>query len=231
MRISAYSLLILFSTLLSPAPASAQMYAGINLGPAYGRTVDAGLMLFPKNEDWLSFQLSGGYTFAGPMYFPRKKAECLANFRNGGWHVRLGARNGFTTQHHSSHLFWGLDLIFSRQNESALLNACDTASAAPMSVSQNINVVTGAINLGYTWNPFHKKTIYQLVLIDFGLRVGYPFWSSAPLLGERDYISGAGFTWFPIRSLSVEPMAILRFKLVKGRYGFFKRRERKRFYD
>jgi hypothetical protein len=208
-----------------------QVYAGLNLGPAYARTVDLGLTFYPKNEDWISIQLSGGYTFAGPMYFPRKKAECLGGFRNGGWHVRLGARNGITTQHHSSHPFWGLDLVYSRQQESAVLHLCDTASLPLERVNQNLSVLSGAVNLGYTWNPFHKKTIYQVVLLDFGLRIGYPFWSKVPLLGERDYVSGLGFTWFPIRSLSLEPIIVLRVKLVRGRYGFFKAKEKKRYFD
>jgi hypothetical protein len=225
---------ILLSALLVSAaalPLQGQVYMGLNVGPAYARTVDLDFSFFPKNEDWLSFQVSGGYTFAGPMYFPRKKAECLTDFRNGGWHVRAGARNGLTTQHHSSHLFWGLDLVYSRQQESVVKHVCDTSTLNPERLAQNINVLGGAVNLGYTWNPFHKKSIYQIFLFDFGVRIGYPFWTQAPLLGERDYISGLGFTWFPIRSLTLEPMITLRWKLVKGKYGFFKGKKKTRYTD
>lgn len=210
-------------------PVQAQLFFGPNIGPALGRTIDFGLLAYPKNEDWLAFSLSGGYTFSGPMYFPRKKAECLSGFRNGGWHIRAGARNGFTTDHHDNHLWWGLDLIYSRQNESAVLHTCDTSQADPQHVSQDIHVMSGSISFGYSWNPMKGKTIYQRFLIDFGLRVGYPFWSSAPLLGQRDYISGLSFTWFPIRSITFEPMITFRWELFHGRYGFFKQKTKKRF--
>ncbi|MBL0020604.1 MAG: hypothetical protein IPP17_30270 [Bacteroidetes bacterium] len=102
--------------------ASGQLFAGYNAGPILGRTLDAGLLYYPKNEDWIAVAFSGGYTFQGPMYFARREAECLKQFKNGGWHMRLGLRNGLTTDHHSNHPWWGLDLIYSppkrkRQNQ------------------------------------------------------------------------------------------------------------------
>ncbi|MEM7037828.1 MAG: hypothetical protein AAF570_12670, partial [Bacteroidota bacterium] len=218
MRKSLFMLLLLALA----APASAQIFIGPNIGPAYARTADAELRYFPKNEDWISFAVSGGYTFNGPMYFPRKQAECLSGFRNGGWHVRLGARNSFTVDRADNHLFWGLDLIYSRQKESAVFHTCAEATQNPERMEQELEIMSAAINIGYTWNPLKGKTIYQVFLVDFGLRVGYPFWSSAPLLGERTYISGLGFTWFPIRSIAVEPVAIIRWKLWNNRYGFKK---------
>jgi hypothetical protein len=207
----------------------AQLFFGPNIGPILGRTADAGLLYYPKNEDWIAVSLSGGYTLYGPMYFARREAECLSKFHNGGWHVRLGLRNGFTTDHHASHPFWGADLVYSRQNEDARINTCDAATAPPATVSQSVNVMSMAINLGYSWNPLRKKTIYQRFLLDFGLRFGYCFWSSAPLLGERDYISGLGFRWFPIRSITLEPIAVFRWELFHDRYGYRKAKTRTRF--
>jgi hypothetical protein len=208
--------------------ARAQLFVGYNIGPALGRTLDADFRYYPKNEDWISFSLGGGYTFNGKMYFPRKKAECLSDFRNGGWHMRFGARNSFTTDHHDNHLFWGLDFLYSRQNESATFNTCDS-TLVPERISQSVNVLSGSINFGYTWNPRLGKSIYQKFLLDFGLRVGYPIWSTAPLLGERDYISGLGFRWFPIRSLTLEPIVAFRWELFHGKYGYSKGKTKTRY--
>jgi hypothetical protein len=207
----------------------AQLFFGPNLGPILGRTADVGFLYYPKNEDWISASLSGGYTLYGPMYFARRDAECLKGFHNGGWHIRGGTRIGFTTDHHKSHMFCGFDLVYSRQREDALLHTCDTATMPPVRFSQNISVMSGALNIGYTWNILHKKTIYQRFLLDFGLRIGYPFWSSAPLLGQRDYISGVGFRWFPFKSVTLEPMATFRWELWHGRYGYSKGKTRTRF--
>ena len=204
-----------------PKIGKAQLFAGYNLGPIFGRTLDADFRLYLKNEDWISFSLGGGYTFNGPMYFPRKKAECLSHFRNGGYHIRAGARNSLTVDHHDNHMFWGLDFLYSKQNESAVFNTCDS-TLNPVKVSQRIHVLSGAINFGYTWNPLKGKSIVQKFLVDFGLRVGYPFWTSAPLLGERDYISGLSFTWFPIRSITFEPIVAIRWELFHSRYGYSK---------
>lgn len=208
--------------LLALTQASAQLFIGPNIGSAYGRTPEAGLLYYPKNEDWISIALGGGYTFNGPMYFPRKKAECIGHFRNQGWHIRLGLRNGLTTDHHENHLYWGLDLIYSRQHESVVRNACEDATEPLERVAQSINVWSGALNLGFTWNPLRRQTIYQKFLVDLGIRIAYPFASSAPLLGERDYISGVGFTWFPIRSIAFEPVLVLRWELFHSRYGYSK---------
>jgi hypothetical protein len=163
------------------------------------------------------------------MLFARREAECLRGFHNGGWHVRVGARNGFTTDHHKSHVFWGLDLVYSRQREDALLHACDTATRDPIRFSQSLNVMSGSLSLGYTWNMLHKKTIYQRFLFDFGLRIGYPFWSSVPILGQRDYISGLGFMGFPFKSVTFEPIATFRWELFHAKYGYSKGKTRKRF--
>lgn len=211
------------------AESRAQLFIGPNLGPILGRTLDGGLLYYPKNEDWIAVSLSGGYTFYGPMYFARRKAECLSQFHNGGWHTRLGLRNGFTTDHHANHPWWGADLVYSRQVERARINTCDAAPGSPTTVSQRIHVMSFAVNLGYTWNPLRRKTIYQRFVLDFGLRVGYPFWSSAPPLGERDYFSGLGFRWFPIRSITLEPIAVFRWELFHDRYGYHKGKTRKRF--
>lgn len=228
MRLRISLLLGLMWMWVAATDVQAQLFVGPNVGGILGRTVDAGLLYYPKNEDWIAVSLSGGYTFNGPMYFPRRKAECIHDFRNGGWHMRLGLRNGLTTDHHANHMFWGADLVYSRQNESARINSCDTSSVPESTVAQSIDVMSLSVNLGYTWNPLRRKTIYQRFLVDFGLRIGYPFWSSAPPLGERDYFSGMGFTWFPIRSITFEPIAVFRWELFHGRYGYSKARTRKR---
>ncbi len=224
-------ILVLFAGLLLTFQneVNAQLFAGYNAGPILGRTLDAGLLYYPKNEDWIAVSFSGGYTFHGPLYFARREAECLKQFKNGGWHMRLGLRNGLTTDHHANHPWWGLDLVYSRQNESARINTCDAATAPPVTVSQSVNVMSAALNLGYTWNPLRKKTIFQRFVVDFGLRFGYSFWSSAPLLGERDYVSGLGFSWFPIRKVTLEPIAVFRWELFHDRYGYHKARTVKRF--
>lgn len=229
MRLKHLGLVLFLATLFAlPKQIEAQLFAGYNLGPIFGRTLDADLRYYPKNEDWISFSAGAGYTFNGKMYFPRKKAECLSNFRNGGYHIRIGARNGLTVDHHDNHPFWGLDLLYSRQNESAVLNTCDS-TLNPESISQSINVMSASINMGYTWNPLKGRTIVQKILVDFGLRIGYPFWSSAPLLGERDYISGLSFTWFPIRSITFEPIVAIRWELFHGKYGYYKQKTKVRY--
>jgi hypothetical protein len=61
------------------------------------------------------------------------------------------------------------------------------------------------------------------------LRIGYPFWSSEKPYGERDYYSGMGFTWLPIRSITFQPIASLRWELFHDRYGYSKGKTRQRF--
>jgi len=208
---------------------AAQVFVGPDIGGAYGRTLELGMMAYPKNEDWIAGTLGVGYTFGGPMYFPRKRAECLSGFHNSGWHVRAGVRNGLTTDHHENHIFWGADLTYSRQHERATLNTCDTASLDPLTVSQSLNIWSAGLNAGYTWNPLRRQSIYQKFLIDFGLRMSFPFHNRDLLLGDRDYVSGAGFTWFPIRSIAFNPIVCARWELFHGRDGYSKGRTVKRF--
>lgn len=222
-------LLLAILLLAGASSGMTQLFVGYNAGPILGRTADLGLQYYPKNEDWISLTLSGGATLYGPMYLARREADCLRKFQNGGWHIRLGARNGLTTDHHANHPWWGLELVYSRQKESALINTCAAATEPEMTVTQSLNVMSGALSLGYTWNPLRRKTIYQRFVIDFGLRFGYPFWTSVPLLGERDYISGLGFRWFPIRGITLEPIAAFRWELFHDKYGYHKARTVKRF--
>jgi hypothetical protein len=226
MRLRLFPFVGLFWAVLLGTSGKAQLFVGANAGGILGRTLDVGALYYPKNEDWIAVSATGGYTVYGPMYFARRKAECLRHFHNGGWHVRVGLRNGLTTDHHANHVFWGADLVFSRQNENAIVNACD---ATAHYFEQQISVMSGSLNLGYTWNPLRGKTIYQRFLVDFGLRVGVPFWSSAPPLGERDYYSGLGFTWLPIRRIAFEPIAAFRWELFHSPYGYSKGKTRQRF--
>ena len=229
MRLLKISLLLVGLLVACSDTASAQLFVGPNFGGLLGRTLDIGALYYPKNEDWIAVSAGGGYTLHGPMYFARREAECLRQFKNGGWHLRLGLRNGFTTDHHANHIFWGAELIYSRQKESARINSCAAATEPPTQFEQQINVMSGALNFGYSWNPLRRKTIYQRFLIDFGLQIGYPFWSSEPPLGERDYFSGLGFTWLPIRSITIQPMAAFRWELFHDRYGYHKGKTRTRF--
>lgn len=225
MRIVLSTLVFLFIGLATLA----QGYIGPNFGPLYGRTGDLQFYVYPKNEDWIALSVSGGYSMMGKTYFPRKEKDCLDDLRSGGWHVRVGARNDLTTQNHGSHLFWELLAVYTRHKESALLNTCDQATSGRMEFEHTADVISGAIRMGYTWNPLHKKTIYQVFLLDFGLQIGAPIWSSAPIVQERQHISGIGITRFPFKSIALEPLITFRWKLNKRRYGFSKGRERKRF--
>lgn len=223
MRMLAWLLLML------PLGGLAQGYLGLNLGPAYGRTLDAQFYLYPKNEDWIAASVSGGYSFSGRTYFARKKKECIGNLRSGGWHLRAGVRNDLTTQNHSSHLYWELLMVYTRHQESGVTGTCDTTGASLREIEQTGSLLSGALRIGYTWNPLHKKTIYQKILVDFGLQLGVPFWSNLELISERNHYSGIGYTWLPFRSVAIEPTITLRWKLNQRRYGFFKGQERKRF--
>lgn len=214
---------------LSFSGLSAQVYLGPNLGPAYGRTVEAGLQVYIPNEDWISILASGGYTFEGPLYFPRKKKDCISDVYNQGWHMRIGARNGLTVDHHKSHMFWGLDLTYSHHEESALLNSCATATEPTDRQEQAYKVWSGGLALGYTWNPVFGRTIYQKFLLDFGLRISHPFYTSQEPFGERNYFSGIGFTWLPIRNVALEPIVAIRWELFHDKYGHNRMRTVKRY--
>ena len=205
----------------------AQLFVGPDVGGILGRTLDIGLIYYPKNEDWIAVTFGAGYTVPGPMYFARREADCVRRFHNSGGDIRLGLRNGLTTDHHANHVFWGTELVYSRQNERAVLGGCINPNADPS--SHQFNVMSAALSLGYSWNPLRRKTIYQRFLFDFGLRVGYPFWMSDKSYSERTYYSGLGFTWLPIRSITFSPIAVFRWELFHNRYGFSKLKTRKRF--
>ncbi len=208
-----------------------QSFAGINLGPLYGRTLDAQLYIYPKNEDWIAVSLSGGYTFSGRGYFIRQEKDCLENLRNGGWHLRLGFRNDLTTDNLDNHLYWEALAVYTRHTESATINTCAESSGHRIPFNSTVNMLGGAVRLGYQWNPLRRKTIYQRFVLDFGLQIGAPIIASAPLVAERNHYSGLGITYLPIRSVALEPIIAVRWKLNQRRYGFFKGRERKRFKD
>ena len=207
---------------------AAQLYVGPNVGPLWGRTADLQLYFYPHSEDWIAASVSGGYTFRGLTYFPRRSKECIANLQSGGWHLRVGARNDLTTQNHGSHPYWELLAVYTNQRENVTTGVCDT-SASLTSISQTNHVISGALRIGYTWNPFERKTIYQRFLLDFGLQAGLPIWSSQDRLSERQYYSGIGLTWFPIRSVALEPTITLRYRVGIRRYGFHKGTPRKLF--
>jgi len=221
--------LTLFFLLLTGASAIGQSFLGLNLGPAYGRTLDGQLYFYPKNEDWIAVSLSGGYTFQGRTYFTRQEKDCLEDLRSGGWHVRLGFRNDLTTDNLSSHFYWEALAIYTRHTESATINTCPESSGHRISFNSTVNVLSGAVRLGYQWNPLRGKTTDERIVFDFGLQIGAPVMASAPLVAERNHYSGVGITWLPIRSVAIEPVATVRWKLNQRRYGYFRQKERKRY--
>ena len=219
MRFLTVSFALVFCSLIGQA----QLYVGPNIGPLWGRTGDLQLYFYPHSEDWISASVSGGYTLNGSTYFPRRTADCIGSLKSGGWHIRAGARNDLTTKNHGSHPYWELLAVYTNQTESAITGTCDT-SASLMRVEQQNHVISGAIRFGYTWNPFEGKTIYQRFLLDFGLQLGMPIWSSQDRLAERQYYSGIGLTYFPIRSIAIEPTITLRYRVGIRRYGYHKGR-------
>lgn len=199
----------------------AQLYVGPNIGPLWGRTGDLQFYYYPHSEDWIAASLSAGTTYFGRTYFPQKSKECIDNLRSGGWHIRAGARNDLTTKNHSSHAYWELLAVYTNHHESAITGVCDTSTSL-VRVDHDLHVISGALRLGYTWNPFHRKTIYQRFLLDFGLQIGLPIWSNEPLIVERNYYSGIGLTYFPFKSIALEPTITLRYRVGTRRYGFHK---------
>jgi|GEM_PF-2158294 hypothetical protein len=206
-----------------------QVHGGLNLGPAYGRTIDAGLRVYIPDEDWISLHAEGGYTFEGPLYFPRKQADCLSDAYHAGYHFRVGFRNGITTDYRKSHLFWGAELTFVQHRESALLQSCQSDPQAPYRDQHSLRAWAGGFSLGYTWNPLQGKSYRQPVFLDFGLRVSHPFHFSHPPFGNRGYYSGIGYTYFPIRQVAIEPVFVLRWELWQDKKGYNRPRTVKRF--
>lgn len=219
------SVSILACLILLALSGQAQLYLGPNIGPLWGRTGDFQFYYYPHSEDWIAASVSAGYTAHGRTFFPQKAKECIDNLQSGGWHIRAGARNDLTTQNHSSHLYWELLAVYTNHNESAITGVCDTSTSL-MRLEQDLHVISGAIRVGYTWNPFARKTIYQRFLLDFGLQVGLPIWSNKDRIAERNYYSGIGLTSFPFRTIAIEPTIILRYRVGTRRYGFHKGKTR-----
>lgn len=201
----------------------AQLYAGFNAGPALFRTGDLQFKLYPKNQDWIAFNFGGGGTFKAPFLLA-KRENCLSQWKSSGYHFRAGFRNGLTKNHHKSHLFWGGDLVFSRIGEFATRDSCNVEGPPGEVIENRGNVLSGALIGGYTWNFLNKKTIYQKLLVDFGLQIGFPVWKDTEFLGSRQYISGVGFGGLPIRSVHFELVAIARWELWHNRFGYKKPR-------
>lgn len=201
-------------------PASAQFYAGVNAGPLLGRSLEVNTFLWPKNEDWLCFNLSAGYTI--PMgFFFEKKSECIRDLKTSGWNLKLVARHNLTIDHKKSHWFWGMGVAYSRQKEWAFQTFCDDEIADEVEAART-GIISGVLQAGYSWNPLHKKSIVQRLKFDFGLQAAIPAINRGKLLAERNYISGVGYTWLPFRSVGLEAIIMVRYELSKRRYGFYK---------
>ena len=179
-------ILILILSLLA-GPLSGQAFLGINFGPAYAKSFDGQFYLYPKNEDWIAVSLSGGYTLNGRTYFPRKEKDCLDNLSSGGWHLRLGVRNDLTTDNLDNHVYWEALAVYTRHTEAATINTCADANSGRMDFNSTVNLWSGAFRVGYQWNPLRRKTIHQRFVLDFGLQIGAPIHSSAPLVAERNH--------------------------------------------
>jgi hypothetical protein len=209
--------------LLAGLGAHAQGYLGVNAGGILGRTGEAQLIMYPKNEDWISFHVGGGYTAPGPFFFD-KRDECLRNFFNHGWHVKAGFRNGITADLRRNHFFWGMSAIYSRTKERARQTYCDSLLENDVVIKHQVPTLGLALNGGWSWNVFRGKTAWDRLIIDFGMQVGTKVWVGEEFLSERNHVSGMGFGPIPFRRLHLEPMLMARYELWHGRYGSYKGR-------
>lgn len=171
----------------------------------------------PKNEDWFSIHTGAGYTLKTPFLLD-KKEECLRNVNHGGYHFRLGARISLTTDHHGNYFFWGGDLVWSKQKESALFFTCDSL-LSPETIERKFNVLSGALNAGYSWNPWRRKMYIHPLQFDFGFQLGFPLWKGGEFQSARNYISGLGYGNFPMHGINLSAFAAARYELFHFKYG------------
>ena len=196
---------------------NAQAFVGLNVGPGVGRTIDVFGMIHPKSQEWLSFTMGGGYTLPGPLYFTRKM-DCVSNYNNSGYHVRLGARHSLTTDHHKNFLFYGLNLVLSGQNESITQGICDNGKP-PGSFQAKGIAVGGAINAGYSYNPtsrFHKPKVH----LDMGLQAGIPFYRTFVQPGSSSYLPGLGYGKTGRLGIYFELVLIVRYEFWHNIFGY-----------
>ena len=198
----------------------AQVYIGYNFGSGVGRTLDAQLHVYPKNEDWISVFAGGGYTIPGP-FFLTPKADSITGGQNSGWHSRLGARIGLTTDHHGDHLFFGSNLVFAGYKESG------TRNLETEYMRKGISVGVG-IFAGYSLRLF-KKSVNNKLSIDLGFQAGVPFYSSAGFEGTYNYIPGLGYGFSKAPGLHGELLVLLKYELYHPPYGYRKIRKVKKF--
>lgn len=217
-------LLLIFYAASAAIPAKAQAYLGLNAGPAWGRTLEGQLLIFPKNEDWLTAFAGGGYTLDGQLWFKRKK-DCLEDYRYGGWHLKFGVRNNLTTAHKEDHMFWALGIVYSRMKETVSSYGCEPVF--PGFEDRKTGIVSGTLLAGYSLNPIPDWPLYQGLKIDFGVQAGLPFVNRGALIGRRGYVPGIGYRHWPIRAVHLEPFIMLRVELNKRRYGYYKSRTKK----
>lgn len=229
-KLGVYALFILVAF-----PAKAQFFAGINAGPALGKTVDGFFMLHPKNQEWLSFNLSAGYTVPGPFLLSFLSNDCLTQHKNSGYHVRFGFRNSLvggaqnpTMAHHQNHLFWGLNVVGSQYKENANNDGCNPDEPLGL-VERSQLLVGGAVQAGYAWNlvPFTRD---NNLFLDLGIQIGFPFNPKNGFLGTFNYIPGLGYG-FPGKTgngVNFEFIAVLRYELYHAKYGYNKVKKFKR---
>lgn len=215
-------LLLVFSAPALPA----QILVGWNVAPLINSTFEFHGFIHPKNEDWLSFTIGGGYTMNSPFLLD-KKEECLKNVKHGGYHFRAGARMQLTTDHHSNYFFWGASAVYTRHLEKALLNTCNSSLPLEHAV-RRFGIVSGAVYVGYSWNPLRPHIHIEPLQLDFGFQLGFPLATGGEFFSKRNYISGLGYGNLPIRSLNLELIAMARFELAHFKYGYMKTKKVKK---
>ncbi len=213
-----FALVLVFAIWKSSLLPAQGIWGYWNAGSLPARTLELGLAIHPKNEDWLTIHTGLGYTLNGGYYFP-KKTDCNTELKNGGTFIRLGARNSLTSDHHEDHLFWGIDALFIGYRESAI-DRCD-ADEPGKAVESKGKAFGGLLEAGYAWN-ISKRSHTSRVFLDLGIRAGAPLYNSAPFLGSLNYLPGIGFGKSGSRGFNIAPVARFRVELWHGRYGHYK---------
>ncbi|MCB9231338.1 MAG: hypothetical protein H6581_06740 [Bacteroidia bacterium] len=206
-----------------------QIWAGLNGGPALGRTLDGFAMIQPHNQEWLSVTASGGFTFPGPFFLHPFSNDCLKKNHHSGSHFRVGFRNNLMSGrqnpawgHHQSHFFWGMNLVISKYKEWAENDGCYPGE--PMgTISRSQVLAGGAVLAGYAWNlvPFTRD---KNLFLDLGVQFGLPIDPQAGFLGKLNYIPGLGYGKSGVTGwgTNFEFIAILRYEVFHGRYAYNK---------
>lgn len=216
--------------LLLPFLGQGQLYLGGNAGSLLGRTADAYALLHPKNQDWLAFSFSGGYTVPGPLFLPHKY-DSIERYRHGGYHIRLGARNFITSDHLSNHLFWGGHVNYAGVTEKG-----NSTAAGGGEVKKKFGSLGVQFDAGYSicLNPHAMRDKWKL---DLGLQLGFPLTNTSEFMAaikssedakpSAGYVPGLGYGRAGEEAYNLQLIVLLRYMMWDGRYGHFRPRKTK----